>query len=323
MGANSLLRSLRLLMLIPFLGAMGYGLLMTKFADEMTKGEPGLASNIVLKFGAAWLDHKAGKTRDAVIDTASLNADRVVSLQRKLSITDLPGGADGTLSGPRAEIAALAFARQWAEPECEAMIKTFATACSFSTAQVTISDNGDVRLNVDLSFSSPTPVGDTSGIEQASLIPQRVELTDRKGIDVPADDIAAERARIYAAAETACATLRAEKGNCVISQISFEQQPTEGGLVTIFARGIIASLGQTVSASELVDIGLDLAAENSGDSAAFAPALVAIATKAAELDPEEGALPSGLSTGTNSLFDRADQPRLKDSQGGAKFVTAP
>ncbi len=320
MGANALLRSLRLLMLIPFLGAMGYGLLMTKFTDEMQNGEAGIASNIVLKFGAAWLDHSANKTRDAVIDTASLNADRVVSMRRTLSVNDLPGGGDGTLFGARVEIVGFAVARQWAETECAAMIESFATACSFSTARVTISDNGDVRLDVDLSFASGTPVGDTTGIEQASLIPQRIELTDRRGINVAAADIAAERSKIYAVAEAACATLRAEKGNCVISGISFDEEPTEDGLVRLSARGEIASLGQAVTVSELVDIGLDLAAVNPDDPEALA---AAIAAKAAAMDLELGEAPSGTATGTNSLFDRADQPGLKDSQGGAKFVTAP
>jgi hypothetical protein len=58
MGANALLRSLRLLMLIPFLAAMGYGLLMTKYTNEMQTGEPGVASNILMKFAAAWLTRR-------------------------------------------------------------------------------------------------------------------------------------------------------------------------------------------------------------------------------------------------------------------------
>lgn len=320
MGANALLRSLRLLMLIPFLGAMGYGLLMTKFTDEIQNGEPGIASNIVLKFGAAWLDHSANKTRDAVVDTASLNAERVVNLQRELSVNDLPGGGDGTLSGARAEIAAFAVARQWAETECATMVETFATACSFSTARVTITDNGQARIKVALSFANATPIGDMTGIENASLISQRIELTGRKGIDLAETDIAAERVKIYAAAEAACASLRAEKGNCVISAISFDQEPTDDGLVRLTAGGEIASLGKAVTASQLVDIGLDLAAENPDDPDAMA---AAIAAKAAAMGVDMGEDPSATATGTNSLFDRADQSRLKNTQGGAKFVTAP
>lgn len=318
MGANALLRSLRLLMLIPFLGAMGYGLLMTKFTDEMQTGEPGFASNIVLKFGAAWLDFNAGKTRDAVFDTASLNDDRVVTLRRSVPSTELPGGTDGALYGPRAEIAAFAMARQWADTECKAMIVTFATACSFSTANVSIGESGNARLDVSLSFANATPVGDTTGLDEASLIPQRVNLTDRKGIEVAQEDLPAEHARLYVAAEEACTVLRAAKGTCVIKSIAFDHDQTETGMIRLTATGEIASLGQRPSATEILDLGLQAAEENPDDTAAM---IAALASQAAAMEMAAEAQNENADGG--SLFDRADQPRLKNPKGGAKFVTAP
>lgn len=323
MGANALLRSLRLLMLIPFLGAMGYGLLMTKYTHEMQDGEPGFASNILLKVGAAWLDHSAGKTRDAVMDTAALNDDRVVRLSRTLPVAELPGGATTVLSPKRAEIAAFAMARQWADTECKAMVQTFATSCSFSTADVSIGDSGRASISVSLSFANDTPVGDTTGLDEASLIPQRVYLTEQRGIEIPPDQIEAEHAKIYAAAEAACAVLRAEKGTCVIASINFDQDPTEAGMIKLAASASIASLGTRMSATEILDLGQRAAAMDPNDPTAMIEALEA-QTKLMEqaVNAQIGDLETG-DAGGGSLFDRADQPRLQNTKGGAKFVTAP
>jgi hypothetical protein len=235
----------------------------------------------------------------------------------------LPGGADGVLSGPRAEIAAFAMARQWADTECKAMVQTFATSCSFSTADVSIGDSGRASISVSMSFANPTPVGDTTGLDEASLIPQRVYLTGNGGIVVASKDLPAEHAKIYAAAEEACAVLRAEKGTCVIASIDFDQDPTDAGMIKLSASASIASLGTRMSATEILDLGQRAAAMDPNDPNAMIDALVAqteLMEKA--VNAQVGDLDTG-NADTGSLFDRADQPGLKNAQGGAKFVTAP
>ena len=325
MAGNSLMVAMRLILLIPFLGALGYGLLMAKFSQEMQSGEPGFASEIVLKLGAAWFDYSVAKKRDAIVDVAVLNDERRVSLSRKVALTDLSGGSDGTLAGSRAEVAALVAAKQWGEAECDAMIRSFATRCGFGTADVQIGDDGLARLRVTLSFTNATPIGDTTGLDSAGLIPQRVDLAGPQGIEVAPADIPAERARLYAAADEACKGLRAEKGTCVISEIAFVEDPVEGGRVNLSASAEIAYLGQTVTAGEIADL---TTRKVDGEASMLAFALKTMmaaqrsmtGTEAAEGDqPPPDAPPVDAKT----LLDDVKLPRFEKSQGGAKFVSPP
>ncbi len=325
MAGNALFRAMRLLMLIPFLGAMGYGLLMTKFTSEIQSGEAGFASDIVLKFGAAWLDNRIEKKRDAVIDITSLNDERRVTLSRRIAISALPGGADGPMSEARAEIAALAAAKQWGEAECAAMIKTFATACGFSTARAQISDNGQARIDVALSFAAATPVGETAGLQEASLVPQKVALTDTQGIEIPTESAPAERAKAYAAAEVACAALRKEKGTCAISNINFTETPADSGAIIFEASAEIAYLGHRTSAGALAAVATKQDAE--GES------FLSMAMKAMKGGTE--GMTSGGPSGSDmpkpdeppadakTLLDNTELPSFKKTQGGAKFVSPP
>jgi hypothetical protein len=320
MAGRSLILALRLLMLIPFLGIMGYGLLMTKFGQEMQSGQGGFASNILMKVGAAWLDHSANKKRDAILDSADLNDDRVVYLERKFSLSELPGAAGGTLEGPRAEIAALAYAKQWGDRECEAMVASFATACSLGGAGGAIGDDGMVRVKVTLSFASDAPVGNTEGKDEASLVPQVIELTESRASVFDPADLMAERARLYGLTQKACDELRARLGTCVVQSVSFDEEPGEDGKVRLSAHANLASLGERVTVTSMLGLLNAKPAADQADPLAaasgFANAMIEAneALKAAEV-PET---PSA-----DSLFDRANKPRFQNSQGGAKFVTPP
>jgi hypothetical protein len=329
MAGNSLMFAMRMILLIPFLAAMGYGLLMTKFSQEMQSGEPGFATEIVSKVGIAWLTNRVEKKRDAIVDTASLNDDRVVSFNRKVAVTDLPGGAAGDLSEHRAEIAGLAVAKQMAEAECANMIKSFATACQFNRARVQISDEGVARLEIALSFASATPIGATEGLENAALIPQSIKLTEgdgyRGGEVVALADLPKERDRIYAAADAACAALRAEKGNCVVSRLHFDENPTEDGQVMLAAAVEIAYLSNAVMAGTPGTLSAR-GADSEATMMAFALKMMMGAQKAMnEGDAAAGAMPKPdeLPVDAKTLLDDVKLPSFEKTQGGAKFVSPP
>jgi hypothetical protein len=313
MAGNSLVMALRLLMLIPFLGAMGYGLLMTKFSQEMTSGEGGFATNIVTNVGAAYLDYSANRQKKAVFATGELNDERVVEIERDYQPASVQTEA-------RAQITALAEARLASDLACKEMIASFATSCVLSGAKATILDDGMVRLTMTLSFTSDAPVGNLDGKDTEGLIPQQVALTDREGIMIAAADMPAERAKLYTQTEAACADLRAREGTCVVQSVSFEERPGKGGKIQLNARASIAYLGERATVSSMLrQLNAPAAGEQSGalDAATgFAAGLADAnaALKAAEVQETPSA---------DSLFNRADNSRFKGSQGGAKFVTPP
>lgn len=329
MAGNALFRALRLVMLIPFLGAMGYGLLMTKFSHEMQSGEPGFATEIVTKVGIAWLNNRVEKQRDAIVDTASLNDERVVTFSRKVALADLPGEADAPMSKARAEIAGLAAAKQFAEAECATMIISFATACRFNTARAQIGDDGMARLDVTLSFASATPIGKNEGLEGAALIPQKVRLTTgegyRDGYAVPLAQLTQERDKIYAAADAACAELRAEKGTCVVSRLQFIEEPTEDGQVNLAADTEIAYLAQNAMADGAGDL---TTPELDGEASMLAFAMKAMmgaqrAMTEAEAGDGDTPKPDEPPVDAKTLLDDTELPSFKKTQGGAKFVSPP
>lgn len=323
MAGNSLMFAMRFIMLIPIVLGLSYGLLMTKFSQEMQSGQPGIATEIVTKVGIAWLTNRVEKKRDAVVDTASLNDARVVAFSRHVALADLPGATDATLYQSRAEIAGLAAARQMADAECAIMIKSFATACQFDSARAQILDNGMIRLDYALSFAAATPIGDVEGLKDGVLVPQIVALTDRDGIDVPAADLPAEREKFYAAAEDACAGLRADKGNCVISEMTFAERPADDGSVKLSATAEIAYLTQAATAGRPGDL---TARPDDVDAGMLAFAMKAMFEAQRAMlstdQPADGAMPE-LPPETKSLLNDPKLPRFENSQGGAKFVSPP
>jgi hypothetical protein len=324
MAGNSLMFAMRFILMIPMICGLGYGLLMTKFSQEMQSGQPGFATEIVSKVGIAWLTNRVEKKRDAVVDTASLNDERVVTFSRKVTLADLPGATDATLYQSRAEIAGLAAARQMSDADCALIIKSFATACQFSSARAQVGDDGMVRLDYALSFASATPTDNVEGLKDGVLVPQRIRLTDRQGIDVAAEDLPAAREKFYAAAEDACADLRAEKGNCVIAEMTFAEEPADNGRINLSAGAEIAYLTQAVTAGEIADL---TTRKVDGEASMMAVALKAMmgaqramtGDDAAKTDSRNPDAPVDAKT----LLDDVELPSFKKTQGGAKFVSPP
>jgi hypothetical protein len=329
MAGNSLMAAMRLIMAIPLICVLGFGFVMTKFTHEVQSGQPGFATEIVTKFGIAWLTNRAEKKRDAVVDTASLNDDRVVSFSRRVAVTDLPGGAAGDLSEHRAEIAGLAVAKQMAEMECANMIKSFATACQFNRARVQIGDEGVARLEYELSFASATPVGKTEGLQDAALIPQNIRLTEGEGYNngavVRVDQLPQEREKLYAAADAACAALRAEMGTCVVSKLQFAEEPTEDGQVRLAAVAQIAYLSQVATTGDLADL---TTRKTDDDASMLAFAMKAMmeaqrAMKTVDAANGDAPAPDGEPVDAKTLLDDVKLPSFEKTQGGAKFVSPP
>jgi hypothetical protein len=325
MAGNSLMFALRFILMIPMICGLGYGLLMTKFSQEMQSGQPGFATEIVSKVGIAWLTNRVEKKRDAVVDTASLNDERVVKFSRKVVLADLPGATDATLYQSRAEIAGLVAARQMADTECALIVKSFATACQFSSARVQVGDDGMVRLDYAVSFAGATPIDNLDGLKSGVLVPQRVRLTDRQGIDVAAANVPAEREKFYAAAEDACAGLRVDKGNCVISEMTFAEEPADKGQVSLSASAEIAYLTQSANAGGPDDL---TTRGDDGDASMMAFALKAMMAAQRSMTggdgaEGEGAKPDAAPVDAKTLLDDTELPSFEKTQGGAKFVSPP
>jgi hypothetical protein len=320
MLANSLTTAIRLLMLIPFLGAMAYGLVMTKFGQEMTEGKPGFATNLVSKVGLSWLNGQIEDTKAAVIDTTTLSDDRRVDITRSFPAGSL-GLDPATMPEDEIEVRLYGLAKRLADEECETMIQGFARACRPDTLTVQIGEEGALRVRYALSFSPVADAGDLSNAEGRVLRTTTIGLLDDYSVKVTPNAVVSFKAELYAKAQAQCAPLRVSMGNCVVQSVSLTEEPTEDGMVKMTADARLAALGAVGQAGkDPLDLGFDAGATE--PEAGMMDFLKRQFTGDGSTED-----PSGGETVTDLLdapsVDGADGSRFKDSKSRAKFVTAP
>jgi hypothetical protein len=224
------------------LGAMGYGLFMTKFASEFQEGAPGFASRILLEFGRVAIEHHADSLRDAVFDTATLSNQRVVGLERRVPVAELLG--DGALpQGAALRLAILARGKQLAEADCPLLLATMAQSCALRELTVRMADReGIVIVEASLAFTPVDPAGDIEGVEGRDMHSREVKLLGGNTRPVAADDLAARRSAALTEAAAACAEVRKTEGNCVVRSVSLTERPRDDGRFDVRAEARLAVL---------------------------------------------------------------------------------
>ncbi|EEW26792.1 hypothetical protein [Rhodobacter ferrooxidans] len=234
--------SMRLLLLIPFLGAMGYGLFMTKFMNEAQNGELGFAGRILMEVGRVAIEHRADSQRDAVFDMAGLSTDRVVRLERRVPVAELLGEGD-LPQGAALTLAVQARGKQLAEADCPLLLATLAQSCALRELTVRMADReGIVIVEASLAFTPADPAGDIEGVEGRDMHSREVKLLGGNTRPVAATDLAARRSAALTEAAAACAEVRKTEGNCVVRSVSLSERPRDDGRYDVRAEARLAVL---------------------------------------------------------------------------------
>jgi hypothetical protein len=239
MLGNILTNSFRLIMLIPFLAAMGYGLLMTKFSNEVMGGfnalesgetvEPGIASKFLGKIGGMVITHKVGKLRDKLFDPDALGPHRTVVLASSVPLTDLIG--PDLPAQALHDLYASARLPGWLARDCTQMLATLARSCMVVETKVqSVRPGRDGTLMVayraELAWTPADPLLTPGTASQGKLALSSVDLTADAETRIPRTDpdLAArrdaERQRIYDLARANCDAIRARKGSCAVKSIA-------------------------------------------------------------------------------------------------------
>ena len=239
MLGNILTNSFRLIMLIPFLAAMGYGLLMTKFSTEMQAGigaldsgenvELGIASKFLGRIGGMVITHKIGKMRDRLFDPDALGPHRTVVLASSVALTDLAGPE--LPAQALHELYAEARLPAWLSRDCTQMQATLARSCMVVESKVqSVRQARDgtiwVTYRAELAWTPADPLLAPGTTSQGKLALSSVDLTAEAETRIPrtAPDLAArrdaERQRIYDLARAYCDDIRARKGSCAVKSIA-------------------------------------------------------------------------------------------------------
>ncbi len=323
MLGNSIFSAIRILMMIPFLGAMGYGLLMTKYSYEMQSGESGFATELITKVSLSYLDGMLEDRKTAVVDTTALSSERQVTVSK-----DFPIGTFGldaaTMSEDEMEVRLFGQGKVLAEAECRALIQGFAKSCRLDRITVNVRDDGSTGVNMMLSFNALADPGDLSNADGRALLSERTQLVEGYQMKVKPAELAEVKAGLVAKATTLCDALKASTGNCMITEIRFAEEPDEDGLVKLRAEANLASLGAVGSATP----GTLGGAVNTGQATKTDGMLNFLKSHfTGDAGTAEGPFgemaPAEAPGSSQSLLDDTKLPGFKKTQGGAKFVSPP
>lgn len=188
--------------------------------DEASSAVPPVLGGLGKSLNSLWGGHVASNERAAIFDAERLTKKRVVTYRRSISLDMVLEPGETPPHPDFHDLFILARAPTLSTERCPEMLAKFATACAVGRISISEGRNSPPVLSTTYGYLPGYDFGDTSNIDKAELEREFVDLVDRKGNErIREGDLPALRAAIYDLAIQECASLRADKGSCMITDL--------------------------------------------------------------------------------------------------------
>ena len=171
----------------------------------------------------SWYDKN--KEFRAMFDTDDLNNARNVSYSVTINMADLLKPGEALPEKIYYPLFAKARAPRYLEPLCQDVLEALGTKCVVGYSHTSISNDNKVKLTGKLYYLPKYDLGEAEQQNGAKFNTSFVSLSNKVSYDSDlTPDNAQNRAAKYRLAINICAGLKAQYGNCIISNISLQHK---------------------------------------------------------------------------------------------------